>query len=117
MKTFLLVSVLMLSVSAMADSLHCKGMDSRLVITGADKYHEDDVATVEVWSREYEQANHADVFHGFSEHATVKELMAKKVIKATSMHGTFKLDLDKKLMTVTSRGRTLKNEVICQYRK
>ena len=112
---FLLASLL--SLSAMADSLHCKGMDSRLEIHGADMILEDEVSTVEVWSREHERANYADLFNGFGPRATVKELMAKKIIKASSMHGTFQLDLNKNTISVKNRGASFKDNVICEYRK
>ena len=79
--------------------------------------HEDDVSVAMVWTREYERANYPDLFHGFGERATVKELMAKKVIKASSMNGTFKLDLNTKTLTVVNRGSTFKDKVICEYRK
>lgn len=117
MKALLLVSSLILSLNAMADSLHCKGMDSRLEIHGADPVYKDSEATVEVWNRAYEQARYADLFDGYAGHATVKQLMGKKVITAESMHGTFKIDLEKKTILVNNRGNIFKDKVICEYRK
>lgn len=115
MKSFFLVASLLLSFSAMADSLHCKGMDSRLEIHGADPG--DEVSTVEVWNRAYENARYADLFDGYGPATTVKEMMKKNIIKAESMRGTFKLDLAKKTIVVTNRGNTFKDNVICEYQK
>ena len=119
MKTLILVSSLILSFGALADSLHCKGMDTRLEIHGADVDYgdEDQAARVLVWSRDYEKAKYADLFDGFSDRATAKQLMAKKVIKAESMKGKFKLDLNNSTLVVTRFGNTIKDKVICEYQK
>lgn len=117
MKTLFLISSLVFSLTTMADSLHCKGMDSRLEIHGADPKDRNSEAYVNVWSREHERARYSDLFFGYAGHATVKQLMKNKIIKASDIPSTFSLDLEKNLMTVKNRGNLLKDVVICEYRK
>lgn len=116
MKTIIAFLMLSVSINAMAGTLVCKGFETKTVLSYNETYSDESGTVAEIWDRDYEKAQYADLFSSFISNKTVEQLIEKKVIRGESSNAKFKLDLNKNTLEVTSRGYTVKDTVKCEYR-
>lgn len=116
MKTLIALVMLSVSLNAAAGTLICKGFETKTVLSYNETYSDESGTVAEIWDREYEKAQYADLFNSFISNKTVEQLIEKGVIRGQSSNAKFKLDLNKNTLEVTTRGSTIKDVVKCAYR-
>ncbi|AGH95934.1 hypothetical protein [Pseudobdellovibrio exovorus] len=116
MKTVIAFLMLSISINAAAGTLVCKGFETKTVLSYNETYSDESGTVAEIWDREYEKAQYADLFNAFISNKTVEQLIEKGVIRGNASNAKFKLDLNKNTLEVTTRGTTIKDIVKCEYR-